>query len=205
MHYLVDAWDWLNGMLAIPLVAFLAGTTLTFAPFFLPRVRKSAVRYSTVVFRWIVERLTGLLKKTCKAFGIARQEDLDALRAELRQAIKPTSAPAPAETAAPRTIARAGTKIKLNDEIWRYLGREDPLRVDSRMLDRFLHGPFCEKCSYFLANLSTVSGEYYVTFRCPHCSHQSPKNEGVMNLTEFKESVYRGLDAEFQQTGVLKD
>jgi hypothetical protein len=205
MHYVVDAWDWLNSMLAIPLVALLAGTTLTFAPFFLPRVRNAALQYSAVVFRWIVERLTAWQKRTYKVLGLARQEDLDELRRELRQAIKPTTAPAVDEAPAQRTITRAGTKIRLTDEIWRYLGKEDPRRVDSRMLDRLLLGPFCVKCSYLLAKWSAEAAGYYVSGNCPQCSHRWYNGTRPLTLAEFKKTAYQALDSEFLQTGILKD
>jgi hypothetical protein len=205
MQYLVDAWDWLNDMLDYPLIALLAGGLLSSISFLFSRVRKAVVYYSAVVFRWSVERLTAWQKTTYKVLSLARQEDVDELRRESREAIKPTAAPSVNEAPAQRTITRGGTKITLNDRIWHYLGKEDPRHVDSGILDGLLQGPFCEKCSYALPELSVATGRYNVIFRCPKCYHQSSKKSGSMNLDQFKEWVYRGLDAEFRQTGTLKD
>jgi hypothetical protein len=146
-----------------------------------------------------------VLKTTYKVLGIARQEDLDELRRELRQAIKPTSVPAQAEAPAPRTITRAGTKVRLTDEIWRYLGKEDPRRVDSRMLDRLLLGPFCAKCSYLLAKWNAEAAGYYVSSNCLQCSHRWHNGTRPSTLAEFKKTVYQALDSEVLQTGILKD
>jgi hypothetical protein len=201
--WVLHGWEVLNKVLGYPVITLLTSILLG-SPFFFRRVRKAGVRYSVVVFGWIVERLTALMKTTYKVLGVARQQDIDELRTELRQAIKSTSVQTN-EAVPTRTISRAGTKVRLSEEIWRYLGKEDPRRVDSRTLDRVLQGPFCEECSYSLPEYSQVTGHYNVMFRCPYCSHTSSKNEGSMNLDEFKQSVYRGLDAEFQRTGTIKD
>jgi phage FluMu protein Com len=111
---------------------------------------------------------------SCAALGIARQEDLqrlrDAIDEKLRQAYIPTGTNS-AQAPAPRTIQRVGVKIRLDAAIMKYLGIEDPRRVDSRTIDRLLQGPFCQKCSYLLSEWRTQSGTYYVRRECPNCKH----------------------------------
>jgi hypothetical protein len=205
MQYLFKLWDWLNEMLAYPLIQLLAGVLITAFPFLFRRVRELALCYLTPFWTWIGRQPALWLKKAFRLFGIASQKDLDELRTELRQAIKPTSVPLPAQAVAPRTVTRGGTKIKVKDEVWRHLGKEDPLHLDSKTLDRIFQGPFCEKCSYSLPEYNENYMCYYISFRCPHCSYKPSNNLSYMSLDQFKVWVYRGLDAEFQRTGIIKD
>jgi hypothetical protein len=163
----VQAWEFSNKVLSYPVLALLASVLFS-SPFLFRPVRKTARRFVTPIWTWIMEQPGLWRKKMFGVLGIATEHDLEDLRKELREAIKLTSVPLPAEAVAPRTITRGGTKIKVKDEVWRHLGKEDPLHLDSKTLDRIFQGPFCEKCSYSLP-------EYNEDYRCYYISlHQLP-------------------------------
>lgn len=150
---------------------------------------------------WIKDRSHGALVITCAALGIARLEDLDRLRSSIDERFRQGTQAGTnsAQTPAPRTIHRFGVKIRLDEAVMKYLGKEDPLHMDRSTIDELLHGPFCEKCSYALAEWKDVYCNYEVKQPCRQCGHKTQANINGMNLSEFKLIVYKGLDVEIRR------
>ena len=210
MDTLIETWNRANRIVAdYPLISFLATALLSSLSLLFRRVRETAKRLIGVAWGGLKERLHRLLVKSRIALGIARQDDLDPLREELDEKLPQASRPAgssSAQTPAPRTIQRFGVKIRLVDEdVRQYLGRVDPHHIGFSRIDRLLQGPFCQKCSHLLTEWNLKLGDYYVSKACPKCHHRWFTADESMTLKKFKELAYLALDAELQQTGMLKD
>jgi hypothetical protein len=204
MDTLIDAWIRANKLIVdYPLIALLVTALLSSLSFLFPRVREGAKRFIGLARDWFRERLHSLLQTTCSALGLARQKDLDRLRKEFEAKLGKTDAPA--QTPPPRTIQRFGVKIRLDQDIWRHLGISDPIRITSDTIDKLVQGPFCAKCSYTLSEWNDHRAMYLVDKKCPGCKHQWTTVEDSVSLREFKNLIYKALDAEMQQTDDLKD
>jgi hypothetical protein len=209
MDALIEVWNSANKLLVdYPLIPILATILISGLSLFLPRVRETAKRYVQLAWSWIKDRWQRAMVRSCGALGIARLEDLNRIQNSIDEKFRQTTGPArtnSTQTPVPRTINRLGIKLRLDETIMNYLGRLDPRRVDSRTIDRLLQGPFCKKCSYLLTEWRSQLGADYVRAECPNCKHRWNAFNDPIKLYEFKEKLYRDLDAEVQRTNNLVD
>jgi hypothetical protein len=203
MDALIEAWHRANKLVVeYPLIPILATLLLSGLSLFFRRVRETAKLWVERAWSWIKDRSHSALVTTCAALGVARLEDLGRLQNSIDEKFHKAATPA-AQHPIPRAIQRLGIKVRLDETIMDYLGRFDPRRVSSRTIDRLLQGPFCQKCSYLLTEWRPQLGADYVRQECENCKHRWAKYNDPIKLNEFKEMLYRDLDAEVQRTNNL--
>lgn len=180
---------WLQGIAAVVTIGFTAY-----------KARRVFGRLSAKALSWASTKRRQIIKRTCGALGIVTMEDFENHLAseELRREL--AEQPHTAQSV-PTKLERMGVRVDIEPSITKYLGRTDPIHMDSNRVNAVIQGPFCMKCSYTLIEWNGGLGEYVVEDRCPKCKFQWWKATKVLYRDKFKKEIYQHLDAEFRTTG----
>ncbi len=203
---LFDPWQWVQQFLTLPWLGGLAailsiGVTVYKMRRAIARWFRAAQRRASTATAWVIEQWRHTVRAICSDSGMVTKAELDARLAEVNR-----SADAPATGSHTRLspmIERLGVKVGLTPSIYTHLGVNDPARMDSYEIDRLLHGPFCRACNYNLVTWDDNIGGRIVLTTCPNCSVRWASGRSYFNRDQFKERIYRMLDAEFRTNGTL--
>ncbi len=108
----------------------------------------------------------------------------------------------------PRSVVRFGLRMTLSDGIWVHLETRSDNKLDDRLVDALIQGPFCLVCLKRLVSGNRGRESTTVPMQCRNCG-VSWNDQGAVarpvSFIQLKRQVYEALDQEFRVSGMLRE